>query len=496
MDPKNYKALLAETAKRFATTKAFDVKDYTFTKQWEFITSKSRYNVVKCSRRAGKTEALLFKHYIILKKYAGVNTLYVGLNRKTSKNIFWERFKKFLNDRGEEFEANNTELTIRLSNGSMFYIMGCATEKDVDKARGMAFKYISLDEIQSFPPFVRRLIREVFRPTLKDWKGGMDLTGTPNPSCAGVFKDAWDNNSKSGMGGYEPMEWTLHDNEFLYRTHPNGVKGYDSAEEVIEEELRLTGLTVDDPVIQRELFGRWVKDNDSSVYKYCPAINDYTGQLPINHDWRYIMGLDLGFNDADAIVILAFCDDFPEAYIVEEFKLSNQDITSLAQKVQSLENKYGRDKFVSKVADIGGLGKKIIEELSARFGIHFEAAEKQNKWGYIKLMNDNFRSGKIKVLKENCESLIYEWENLNKVQAYRNNDPLKEVEDGRVDNHLADAALYAWREAYNYNFKEKVIPPKPGSKEFFNQESERYLNEAIDQVRRDTDNSDDDWGNW
>lgn len=277
MSGTNYKALLAETAKRFAVSKPFNIKDHTFEKQYEFITSTSRYNVVKCSRRAGKTEALLFKHYSILKKYPGVNTLYVGLNRKTSKNIFWERFKKFLDDRGETYEANNTELTIKLSNGSMFFIMGCATEKDVDKARGMRFKYISLDEIQSFPPFVRRLIREVFRPTLKDWKGGMDLTGTPNASCAGVFRDAWDNKVDGGMGGYTPMEWTLHDNKFLFMTHPNGVKGYDSAEEVIEEELKLTGLSIDDPVIQRELFGRWVKDSDSSVYKYNPQRNDHEG---------------------------------------------------------------------------------------------------------------------------------------------------------------------------------------------------------------------------
>lgn len=489
----DYKKLLAETAKRFSVAINFDVEKNTFPKQAEFINSTSRYNVAKCSRRAGKTEALMIKHYKILKKYAGVNTLYVGLNRKTAKNIFWERFKLFLTKIGERFEENNTELTIKLSNGSMFFLMGCATERDVDKARGMRFKYISLDEIQSYPPFVRRLIREVFRPTLIDWKGGMDLTGTPNPSCAGVFRDAWDDNKKSGMGGYKQFEWTLHDNKFLY-----GPNGYANADEVIKEELELTGLTLEDPVIQRELFGRWVKDNDAAVYKYLPMINDWEDEeLPSNYAWSYVMGVDLGFRDADAVVVLAFCEDLPYVFVVEEFKQSNQDITDLAIKLKEIFSRYGgEENFVAKVADYGGNGTKIIEELRNRHGINFDNAEKNQKWGYIRLMNDDFRKAHIKVLKNKVPLLIHEWENLDKVTAYKQENPLKEKEDERYPNHLADACLYAWREAYHYTYKEKPKRAPYGTPEHYEEEADKYFEQTLQEIQNAKDNNDDDWGNW
>lgn len=205
------------------------------------------------------------------------------------------------------------------------------------------------------------------------------------------------------------------------------------------------------------------------------------------------MGLDLGFNDADAIVILAFSEDDPAVYVIEEYKQSGQDITGLAKAIRDRLEKYGETNFVAKVADAGGLGKKIVEELRNRHGIHLDPADKQQKWGFIKLMNDDFRNEKIKVLKDNCPCIIYEWENLDKVQAYRQNDPLKEVEDSRFDNHLADACLYAWREAYHFTFKSKPTKPDYGTPEYFQMESSQYLDQTIEQMKRQED---DEWGNW
>ena len=45
------------------------------------------------------------------------------------------------------------------------------------------------------------------------------------------------------------------------------------------------------------------------------------------------MGIDLGFDDADAIAVLAWHEDRPETYLVDEIVVPQQGITELVKQI-------------------------------------------------------------------------------------------------------------------------------------------------------------------
>ena len=159
----------------------------------------------------------------------------------------------------------------------------------------------------------------------------------------------------------------------------------------LDAELARRGVSEDDPLIQREWYGRWLADPNSLVFRYDAARNALAG-LPASNSWQYVVGVDLGFDDADAIAVLAWCDESPALYLVEETTMAKQTISSLAEQLKAVEAKY---RPMAWVADFGGLGKKIAIEVTARTGIPLEAADKERKLEHIELLNDAMRTGRF-----------------------------------------------------------------------------------------------------
>jgi hypothetical protein len=165
----------------------------------------------------------------------------------------------------------------------------------------------------------------------------------------------------------------------------------------------------------------------------------------------YIMGIDIGFKDADAIAILGYDSPTNAVYLVEEFVKSKQDITALVGHIERLREKYEPVKIVM---DAGALGKKIQEEIRVRHSLPVEAAEKQRKFEFIKLLNDDLRTGKFKAIKgtrfeEDCSLVQYDW-----------STPGKLAISDTYHTDIGDAVLYAWRECKHF-YKPEVKRPKP-----------------------------------
>ena len=58
--------------------------------------------------------------------------------------------------------------------------------------------------------------------------------------------------------------------------------------------------------------GRWVRSDDSLVYRY--HSHNIVDGLPDDHDFEYILGVDLGYHDATAFVIMAYSRDLPYVF--------------------------------------------------------------------------------------------------------------------------------------------------------------------------------------
>lgn len=147
-----------------------------------------------------------------------------------------------------------------------------------------------------------------------------------------------------------------------------------------------------DPTTRKQLLeGIWVRDAGGLVYKFSEEVN-LVREIPTLSN--YILGIDYGFNDSTAFCILGWRDHDPTVYITRCWKQSGLTPSAAAEIAHALERQYH---FACIVGDTGGLGKGYAEEARARFNLPIQAAEKNNKRGYIDLLNGDLCDGRLKL---------------------------------------------------------------------------------------------------
>lgn len=440
-------------------SKPFILDKYLFKNQLEFVQDPSRFKLALTTRRAGKTVSCAAALMATALEEPMLVCLYITLSRTNAKKIVWRELKKIDRQFGLGFVFNESELSAIAANGSIIYCSGASDRTEIEKFRGLAVKIAFIDECQSFPDYIRDLIDDVIAPALMDHSGTLCLIGTPGPIPTGFFYEA-------SQGGY----WSKHVWSFWDNPHIKNAKA------VFDEELKRKGVDASNPSIQREWYGKWVLDTDSLVYHYSEKDNHYEA-LPKGH-LNYIMGVDLGFNDADAIAILAWSDVSPCTYLVEEQITRKQGITELVSQIESLRSKYDVSKIV---VDQGGLGKKIAEELSKRYKIGVQAAEKVRKAEFIELMNDCMRTGTLKAKKDSRfadDCMKVEWD-------VDKSTPDKKIISKRFHSDICEAVLYAWRESYSYTHQPPKTAPKYLSKEWAKEEENRMFDAELEKLMQE-----------
>ena len=429
------KAFLAELQKRklSAERPIFRFEDFTFEAQKEFFRgSKKRFRAAVCSRRAGKTVGIVADMIDSAQNNAGVNLLYITVTQQAARAIIWADILNIIEDYEIECRIDNNRLIITFPNKSRIYIAGAKDRSEIEKYRGWKLFKCYIDEAQSFRSYIKELIDDIIIPALRDLRGTLYLTGTPGAVLAGTFynyttSENWDN-----------YHWTAFDNPHMHNPPSNDL------EETLTEERVMRGIDVDDPSYIRETYGKWVEDLDALVFKFNKGRNIYK-ELPKDGKWTYIMGVDIGYNDSDAICVLGYNSFHKKVYIVDEFVKNKQNITELVNQVQRIKDQWNPVKIVM---DAGALGKKIQEEIRFRHGLNMETAEKTRKVEFIELLNDDLRTGKLMAPKNSLfesDAMLVTWD---KDSIIRNPERPKVSDSYHSD--INDAVLYAWRECRHY----------------------------------------------
>lgn len=473
------RAVLEEIARR---PPVFSVEAFCFPEQIAFIRDPATYKTAVCSRRAGKTIACAVDLLDTALQKPKCASLYITLSRLNAKRIIWAEILDI--NRKHELGGipNETELSIKFPNGHIIYFSGAKDKTEVEKYRGFPLVKVYIDEAQAFRPYIENLVDDVLSKSLFDYDGTLCLIGTPGPVPVGYFYQA----SQSGQWGHHG--WTMLQNPWLER------KSGKPPMELILRDCKRMGVLPSDPKIQRECFGRWVTDSNSLVFKYDRDRNHFVNWSP-NHKAQYVIGVDLGYNDADAMAVIGWNPAYhhagsppssSETYLVEEYSREKQGITELAQDLDRLVKKYNP---VAVVVDAGGLGKKIVEELRKRYGLPVKPADKARKFEYIELLNDALRNGLFLAKADGLfaqDAMLVEYD-----KAKHSGD--KYVISDAYHSDIADAVLYAFRESLHW-ISEPVRAPalKPHSQEWI-AEQERLIQEQLEmELTRDQD----DPANW
>ena len=461
--------ILAEAARRAEKRKALDADKLLFGPQKDFVLDPSKNKAAVCSRRAGKSYSIAFmllEH--ALKNERSINP-YITLTRDSGKDILWPA----LHDLDEKLNINlkfreNTG-DIVLPNKSKIIIRGSDDRRQIEKLRGPKYPIAVIDEAQGFPHFLHDLIEDVLEPATLDYDGQIVVTGTPNSACAGPFFDL-----TNTVEGWNVHTWTLRENPHI----PN-------VTDWLERKREQKGWDENHPTYLREYCGVWIRDSSCLVFEYSDKVNVVdTFDHTLADDWEWVLGIDLGFNDPTAFVVLAYSESINKVYVVESYKESKLIPSVVAAHVEGLRVAYP---FSRIVADTGGFGKGYAEEMKTRFAIPVFAAQKRQKANFIEHMNGDLRTGSIQICADKNKDLIEEISLLQwNVDAMERGRMM--IDDRRFQDHLSDAFLYAWRECKHHGDDYEIEGPTIGSPEHYRAEAERMEREEMERFEAESEN--------
>lgn len=412
-----------------------------------------------CSRRAGKSYGIGYKLLRAGLDHPNSFPLYVTRAREMAKNIIWPALRDISRHTGLELEFKENTGDVVLPNGSRILLRGCDTEREMGKMRGLKYPVAVIDEAQEFGSLLTKLISEVIEPATSDYMGQIYMTGTPNAACVGPFYDAW--HATNDMLGWSTHHWTILDNH-----HHPGKEAY------LDEICRQRGWDKNHPSFLREYRGIWIKDENSLVFKDFSSSRNVIQPFTPSEDeeWIYVLGCDVGFNDPTAYVVMAYSQQAGAVHVLESYEDSEVTPGAFAAEVEALNQAYD---FSAIVIDTGGIGKGYAEELKEKYGIDFIPAQKQNRLGYIKLLNGDFKTGLVRVTTPNAKLIEdiqhMQWDLDKKAKG-------RWVFDDKSDknDHLVDALLYGWRYCYHQNLDWREQGPTPGSREAMDKQLDEY----------------------
>lgn len=460
--------ILEEAKRRDRLNDLVDVA--AFDKQKDFIRDPSRRKAAICTRRAGKSFCIGL--YLLQEAIANPESscLYINLVRKQAKDSFWTKVLKRLNNRYSLGGIpNDTDLAMKFPNGSVIYCIGADTSPEQqERVRGDEHRLVVVDEAGSWRHDLRTFVKTALRPLTIDSEGTVCLIGTPR-DVKNFFYDV----TTGKEPGWSVHRWTGFDNVGRDR---NGKTMAEKFSVEIEDIRNNDPRYVETAKYKQEYLGEWCIDEDMLVYRFREDRN-WLRELPDDrkYQWHHVIGLDLGFNDESAWVVLAYHDLDPRVF-VREVKTESKLITSqVAEFTQYLCDVYDP---VCVVVDTGGLGKMVAEELRIRYSLPIEAATKHERDEFIRMFNSDLTTGRI-VLLPGCEPLSDEWNGLawdeRALKMGR-----RVVPPGEKD-HLSDACLYAWRKVRNYTMSEDRKMPAYGSQEEEDEELRRLRERVPDE---------------
>jgi hypothetical protein len=440
------------------------VKRILFDKQKICLSDKEPFLAALCTRRAGKSYYAGAKLFISALRVPNSISIYIALTRSSARNIMWQILLKIAERAGIKIEETESKLTIKvIESNSEIQLVGADTKNFIERLRGTPYACAIIDEAGTFRDHLNTLVDDVLTPSMADYNGQICLIGTPSVRPQGMFYDA----TQGKTSGWSVHKWSVFDNPYM----PN-------ARSFVDGIIKRRGWTKENPTYLREWCGIWVEDLDALVYKFRKEKNEYS-LLPTDSHWNRILSVDYGWHDKTAFAVVAYNDKAPNSYVEYAKGYSELIPSQIAEMLEKLIKKYNPIKIV---ADTGGLGKSITEEMRIRYGLPIIAAEKKDKLAWISLINGAFIDRQL-FINKSLEELKHQYSILVKDEDG--------LEDPIMPNDLCDAVLYAWRESRAHQaIPDKVYKSKEDQQnammdEYWESEAEKLELEKLKEIENE-----------
>jgi hypothetical protein len=474
-----------------------------------------------CPRRAGKSYAGASAALITGEAKPGSISIIISLNLKQLRRLYWAGGPSGLftlnRKYGLNLEFNQQYLRWEHENGSIGYLLGAEDREQLEVIRGLEADVYIIDECKSFAPHVlRTLIDEIIDPQRASRQGRLILIGTPGNIPQGPFYEATCPKATRatevdgkmvnqpflvGYGEKDPWGRTPHD-DFLWSCHHWTLQDNKAQPHLWEEALRkkrANRLADDDPTWLREYLGLWAIDAAGLVFRYLmlkptgkvtwqphPTVQSPLGLPEEDGPWRFVAGLDFGYEAPTALVVLAYsqkCGQVRHVYERSERHLLYHEVVAMVKQASDI---VGGIEFI--FADMGNLGKTLGKSLLAE-GFPIEQVQKREKFDHIEIANSMFDLGEILIIDGSVletQLMTNQWDLDKSVEKLKGNSDGetvitrlarvgKLIEDVNVPNDSTDAFIYALRGClHKYSLKEAVAALIVGTKSWEKEQLRKF----------------------
>jgi hypothetical protein len=241
--------------------------------QQRILDSQSRFRVIMCGRRFGKSE--LSQIEIISEALKGNNVAYITPTYKLAKTFF-EKLIKIV-----QFEHNKSDLIIQFPNdGSVEFFTG----ERLDNLRGRKFHFVVVDEASFIPNLEDGWLNSI-RPTLTDYKGRALFLSTPRGK--NYFYQLYCKQDQD----WESFKFTTYDNPYIDADEVNDARRQ-LPEAVFEQEYMANPMENAANPFGSNFINLCTKPLSHLEPMY------YGIDLAKSVDWTVIIGLDINGNVA------------------------------------------------------------------------------------------------------------------------------------------------------------------------------------------------------
>jgi hypothetical protein len=425
--------------------------------QRTILFSRAKYQFFMAGRRAGKSQGLSYWFTDAFVQKPDARCLYIGLTITRAMAQLWQPIMTLFSELGIKVkEQSRIEGRILTEAGGLMLFGGNGSKDEREKNRGPHWDRVAIDESQSQKELMY-LVESILSPTLIDTGGQLALAGT-GPRVRGTYWEAvflgqW----ADGRSLYPDalrLNWNLTQNPFI----PNHETAL--AEIRAEKQLKET-----DSLYVREYLGRISYDDDALVLRLAEAnaftdatLSGWIGSQPVT-DVRFTAGLDFGFTDSDAFVIICYSTSKRERWIVFEYKQNRIGTAELAVEIRKGLEYVRTSPLFAKVvtkefmiySDTGGNAISAYD-LATQYSLPIQAAYKAEKAMAVELLQDECRRG---VLRARRDGPFWD-ESLKTIYARDDTDKLtREIDDETFHPDMIPAVTYAMRDVWLFNEKVK-----------------------------------------
>ena len=236
--------------------------------QQVILDSSSRFRVVMCGRRFGKSE--LSQVEMISNALKGYQVAYITPTYKLAKTFF-EKLTQVI-----PFENNKSDLIINFPNkGSVEFFTG----ERLDNLRGRKFHLVVIDEASFIPNLEDGWLNSI-RPTLTDYKGKALFLSTPKG------KNYFYSLFMKGGEDWQSFKFTTYDNPYIDKSEIDDARRQ-LPEAVFEQEYMANPMENAANPFGSNKINECIKPLSNLQPSY------YGIDLAKSFDWTVIIGLDI-----------------------------------------------------------------------------------------------------------------------------------------------------------------------------------------------------------